>query len=351
MRWTDLRVGTTCNQACRFCDQSDLAGDGGDDAVIEAMRALPHRDGLCLAGGEITLRPGLPMLLRTARQLGFRKLAVQTNGQILATPGAARALSEAGLDAVTLALHGTTAAVHDWHTATPGSFRRVIAAAKQAIAAGLAVRIGVVVTRANSGQLAGMVDLGHAVGAGSMRMVLCREEGAAQLAARMLAPRWSVAAEALVPAAERARQHGLDLELAGLPPCLAGDLRPLLADGPSVRQADRAYVAGAVTREAPAYPAPCQGCALAPSCPGVEAAYLRRWGPAELRPVGAPSPEGAEIVLSTAAGATSRTLRQQLVQAQARGARVVRLVEPLPDLAGLVRDAERLGLTVVRAPS
>ncbi len=351
MRWTDLRVGTACNQACRFCDQVGLAGDADHDAVIAAMQALPHREGLVLAGGEITLRPGLPMLLRAARQLGFRKLALQTNGQILAAPGAARALSEAGLDAVALALHGTTAAVHDWHTATPGSFRRVVAAAKQAIAAGLAVRVGVVVTRANSAQLAGMVDLAHAVGAGSMRMVLCREEGAALTEARMLAPRWSAAAEALVPAAERARHHGLDLELAGLPPCLAGELRPLLADGPTVREADRVYVAGAVTREARAYPAPCDGCSLRASCPGVEAAYLRRWGHGELRPVGAVHAEGVEIVLSTAAGATSRTLRQQMVQAQARGARVARLVEPLPDVAGLIRDAERLGLTVIRAPS
>ncbi len=349
MRWTDLRVGTACNQACRFCDQEGLAGDGDDAAAIEAMRALPHREGLCLAGGEITLRRGLPALLRAARELGFRKLAIQSNGQILAAPGAARALREAGLTDVAIALHGATAAVHDWHTATPGSFRRVVAAARQAVAAGLPVRVGVVVTRANAMQLGALADLAHGRGASSIRMVLCREEGAAVADARMLVPRWSVAAEALIPAAERASQHGLDLEVAGLPPCLAGELRPLLADGPSVHQADRVYVAGEVAREARAYPAPCHGCALRASCPGVDAAYLRRWGAGELRPVGAAAPGPAEVVLTTAAGATSRTLRQQMVHAQARGARIARLVEPLPDVAGLVRDAERLGLAVVRS--
>ncbi len=87
LRWTDLRLGTACNLACRFCDQAGLRGEADTAAALAALAALPHREGVVLAGGELTTRPDLLELVRGARALGFQRVALQTNGQVLAAAG------------------------------------------------------------------------------------------------------------------------------------------------------------------------------------------------------------------------------------------------------------------------
>ncbi len=76
LRWTDLRLGTACNLACRFCDQAGLRGEADTAAALAALAALPHREGVVLAGGELTTRPDLLELVRGARALGFQRVAL-----------------------------------------------------------------------------------------------------------------------------------------------------------------------------------------------------------------------------------------------------------------------------------
>jgi MoaA/NifB/PqqE/SkfB family radical SAM enzyme len=355
MRWTDLRTGFACNHACRFCDQADLRAAGGeaDTTTLKAtIDRLPHREALLLAGGEVTLRNDVLEIVAHARRAGFQRVALQSNGSVLASAGAAPALRAAGLTDVALALHGPTPAVHDWLTGVPGSFKRVVAAARRCVAAGLGLRVNTVVTRTGAPVLAETIGLAAALGARSIRVHVGREEGAAANDARMLLPRWELVAEAVRAAAERARVGGVELEVLGLPPCVAPDLLALLGDRRDSVAPDRAAALAAPPPSARIWPAPCASCTLHAICPGVDAAYVRRWGTEELRPQGPQPPAPEEALLVVGAGDNSRTLRQRLVKLHGAGARSVRFVgRPIDEeLPGLLRECERLGLGVHTTP-
>ena len=88
-----------CNFRCPFCHNGELLG--GDFPPLmedsELLAFLAKRqgilDGVCVTGGEPTLHPGLPDLLRKIKALGFL-VKLDTNGS---RPGVLRALVEEGL--------------------------------------------------------------------------------------------------------------------------------------------------------------------------------------------------------------------------------------------------------------
>ena len=74
-----------CNFRCPFCHNSQLL-DGNVEEVMSAdnlMTFLNGRrgilDGVCVTGGEPTLQPQLPQLLRSIKEMGFR-VKLDTNG-------------------------------------------------------------------------------------------------------------------------------------------------------------------------------------------------------------------------------------------------------------------------------
>ena len=88
-----------CNFRCPFCHNSELL-DGTAPAVMddEALLAFLKKrvgllDGVCITGGEPTLCPELPDLLRRIRALGYA-VKLDTNGY---RPDVLRALVEEGL--------------------------------------------------------------------------------------------------------------------------------------------------------------------------------------------------------------------------------------------------------------
>lgn len=355
MRWTDVRVGYRCNQRCRFCDLAarvEAAGAGvqpdPDTAAVAAvLGAIPHREGVVLAGGEVTVRADLPALVETAKSLGFRRIALQTNGQVLAAPGAAAHLRRLGLTDLAVALHSPEAAVHDWLTGSPGAFRRATAAIRAARAAGLAARLHAVVTRTTTPQASALVALAARLGVSAVRFSACREDGAAAGEARMLAPRLSAMAEAVAEALEVARLAGVELETVGLPLCQHPELRIHAADRRDAPQPERGFVGPEEPRRTNVYTNACVMCRLRDVCPGVEAAYVARWGDAELQPPGG-RPAAAEPARVVLAAGSTRMLRQTLVRVQALGVRRVHLEGPAdhPDRGALERECERLGLVV-----
>lgn len=348
MRWTDVRTGYSCNQQCRFCDQGDArtaVGDADSAAVEAALSALPHRDGVVLAGGEITTRPELPAWIQSARKLGFRRIAVQTNGYVLAGKGAATYLREQGLTDVVLALHAPEADTHDWLTASPGSFRRAIAAARACVKVGLRVRLTTVVCRTNAPLLPAMVRIANELGATSLRFTMCREQGAAVPNARMLVPRFDLAGPEVSAALELSRSLAVDADVVGLPLCFLGEHRVSAGDRNDVPQPDRAGIAE--VRRNSVYLENCTGCKLRNACPGVDAQYAARYGGDELRPVGVPviaAPESVQLeLMSGEEPRSTRILRQSLVKLRATGAGKLTLVGDHPEIGLVRKEAERLG--------
>lgn len=117
-----------CNFRCPFCHNASLVlSDRTDDTVMpeeELFDFLTRRrgilEGVCVTGGEPTLRPDLPAFLARVRDMGYA-VKLDTNGY---RPDVLRAVAEAGLvDYVamdvknSLARYGETVGITHFDTA------------------------------------------------------------------------------------------------------------------------------------------------------------------------------------------------------------------------------------------
>ena len=87
-----------CNFRCPYCHNAELLGDGDEVMTVAGLLAFLQKrqgilEGVCITGGEPTLHPELPALLREVRALGYA-VKLDTNGY---QPEVLGALLNAGL--------------------------------------------------------------------------------------------------------------------------------------------------------------------------------------------------------------------------------------------------------------
>lgn len=124
-----IPVGSACQNRCRFCiDGAHQGVSGPDDEAIRRMleenRGLPE---VLFSRFEPTLNPGLVRWAGWARELGYTKISLISNGRRLRRPGFAARLAEAGISSFVVSLHGHRPEVHDRLTGRPGSFAQTVA--------------------------------------------------------------------------------------------------------------------------------------------------------------------------------------------------------------------------------
>ena len=91
----ELDITTACNRKCPGCPSvsSPFSRELNGDFIRHLFSLIGGRTkGLLLTGGEPTLSPIFPEVLRWARQSGFEEIAVVTNGSFLTEEKVARAL-------------------------------------------------------------------------------------------------------------------------------------------------------------------------------------------------------------------------------------------------------------------
>jgi len=141
VRNVDVNIGKACNLRCRFCSNGDPLPEElrwADPGVVEAelrMRRREGADSIGFLGGEPTLYPHLERIVRTARALGYGRVALCTNGTRLADPALLDRLLEAGVTRVAVSIHSHTRSVEDHITRRPGSFERKVAALRNLVSA------------------------------------------------------------------------------------------------------------------------------------------------------------------------------------------------------------------------
>ncbi len=124
----EVNVGKACNNRCVFCldglpkreDRSFLPL-ADMKAEITRWYGEGHRS-LGFLGGEPSTYPGLTESIAHARDLGFTRIAIATNGTRLRKAAFVDRLIDAGLTRVTVSSHGHTAELEDRLTRVPGNF-------------------------------------------------------------------------------------------------------------------------------------------------------------------------------------------------------------------------------------
>lgn len=348
MRWVNVRVGWTR----RRHGDDGLPTSLATEAVVAAFGN--GGEGLWMEGGEIANRPDCLSLVATARSRGFRRIGLTTNGHACSAPNAALRLAKAGATHARVAVHGSTADVHEWIVGQKGAFRHAVNGARAMVRARIHTRIDCVVTRTNMAQLPEIVALAGAIGS-SFGMRVAVERARNDPSARSTVPRYSLAQPWVESAFARADELGVDTEITGMPLCFLSGYRARAADRTDTGPAPETVNHGG-TRPAPVFGPPCVACALQGACRGASSTYVTRWGWDEFPAAPAVSTDAGRETLTLRIDAideSSRSLRQRLVRAVTERStptsalRLTARASEHPDLRIVIREARRLGLTAI----
>lgn len=216
---SEVAITYRCNLKCTFCYAgcnctTNPVGDDREMSTSEIKGVLrtifeeAEVPSVSFTGGEATLRPDLPELVRFAAELGLRVNLI-TNGTKVTADRAER-LADAGLASAQVSLEGVTPQVHETVTTIKHSFRRTVAAVHRFKAAGIHVHTNTTINRDNLHECALMpafVKREFSNEKFSMNLVV--PTGSAALNER-LAVRYSEVSPHLRRIAAESRRHGVE---------------------------------------------------------------------------------------------------------------------------------------------
>lgn len=165
-----VRLTRLCNQRCTFClDAWNHNGTYVDTRqlfqYIELGKTLGS-ERLILSGGEPTIHPDYVKFIRHGRKVGYDWIQTVTNGMMFAYPEFTRKCLQAGLDEVTMSVHGHTARIQDRLCGVKGAFDKAIQGIRniKALSGGRTViNIDIVVNKQNIKTLRETIDFFRAM--------------------------------------------------------------------------------------------------------------------------------------------------------------------------------------------
>jgi len=179
----DLKVGGSCNNNCKFCAAADKR-DLGDKTTQHIKKDLRESkaDGTSIvvfSGGEATIRKDILEIVSFARDIGYERVHLQTNGRMLAYKNFCDELANAGVVQFSIALHGHIPALHDYLTQSPGAYNQVVQAIKNLKTRGLFVVTNTVITKPNYRFLPQITSLLISLGVEQIQLSFVHPMGAA----------------------------------------------------------------------------------------------------------------------------------------------------------------------------
>lgn len=284
---TLLRINGHCNMSCSFCFVDRTVPDYETtmlEAEIEQL-AAHSTDHLVLSGGEPTLHPDLPRMIRKAKILGFRTIEIQSNGVKAADLAYAKELADAGLNKITVSLHSVNPEKSDEITRLPRAFGKTIQAMQNFRQMGVLTQVAHVITKANYKELPTTVRFLRETfpeKEGHLSICFAIAQGISDLVFSWVIPTFTEIKpyfrEALDYALETGVGFGGMIGQGGYPPCmLDGEMKYYQGN------LDKVYRSEDHTEQF--YKAErCRECSFDPYCIGVRRDYVAHYGEAEIQP-------------------------------------------------------------------
>jgi MoaA/NifB/PqqE/SkfB family radical SAM enzyme len=154
-----FHILTRCNLRCRHCyinpeqHGKETLSSGTITSWLKALIDKTQASNLIFIGGEPTLHPDLPLLIRTARKIGYASITVDTNGfffnRIL------EKVTPEELDYFSVGLDGSCQDVND-RIRGHGSYDKCVAGIREALGKGFKVSLIYTVSRLNISDLKNM---------------------------------------------------------------------------------------------------------------------------------------------------------------------------------------------------
>lgn len=299
-----LKLLDACQNRCLFCaeasSEDSRLSPADARALLERMRSA-GADSLVFSGGEPTGHRGLEGLIAHAKDLGYTRIAVFSNGRRLRDDRYTDALASAGLDAALISVHGPDARTHESVVGAGNAFEETLQGIDNLLSHGIDVLINTVVSTVNFQRLEDHVDFIATRFSGRVRLQLSDLFPTTRV---LRNPELHVSYRELKPWLGKALIRATCLSL----PCCTSlyplcVLDPFFMDALELREEDReTLVAGdgcGPTRRKPEfefhryYLGVCRNCSLRRVCPGIPKSYRMNETDREVfRPFAHLEPEG-----------------------------------------------------------
>lgn len=177
-----LEITSKCNLECVHCYSESSPRESllGQMTTEDWLRVLTEAAALgCrqvqFIGGEPTLHPNLKELISFAASSGFSFIEIFTNATVLED----RLIANIKTNGANIAtsFYSDEPAVHDSITHHPGSFDRTVSNIKKLVDAGISVRVGIIETVANAGQVDRAKVFLESIGVTEIRLDAQRQVG------------------------------------------------------------------------------------------------------------------------------------------------------------------------------
>jgi len=192
----DIKTGWNCNNRCLFCVQGNKRAQYPTKDTAEVFKLLEEgrrdADSIVFTGGEVTIRQDLMEIVAYAKSLGYRSIQIQTNGRMLAYKKICEDLINAGATEFSPALHGHTAALHDYLVHAPGAFKQTVRAIANLKELGQYVLTNSVICRANYRHLPELATLLTSLGVDQYQFAFVHPLGTAAELFTSIVPRMSL---------------------------------------------------------------------------------------------------------------------------------------------------------------
>ncbi|HEY3452711.1 MAG TPA: radical SAM protein [Myxococcales bacterium] len=160
----EIAVTYACQNRCAFCYAASPYREGehrvmtaGEvKTVMDKIMNEAHVPSLSFTGGEATLRPDLPELVRHGADLGLRVNLI-TNGVRPGDLDYAKTLVDAGLASAQVSIEATEAGLHDLLVGRKGSFEATIAGVRNFRKLGIHVHTNSTLCKANLDRAADLI--------------------------------------------------------------------------------------------------------------------------------------------------------------------------------------------------
>ncbi len=124
-------LGFSCNNNCIMCTTKPKEKNYKDRTTQEILDDLQKgiKQGFRrveFTGGEPTIRKDILDLIKSAKDLGYKDIALSTNGRMLSYNDFAEELIKNGVRRINFSLYGHNAKIHNAVTRTPNAFEQTI---------------------------------------------------------------------------------------------------------------------------------------------------------------------------------------------------------------------------------
>jgi cyclic pyranopterin phosphate synthase len=230
----DVKCGFLCNNRCVFCVQGNKRETYGDLPTERILASLAQSradaDQLVLTGGEPTIKKDFLLLVRKAKELGFRLIQIQTNGRMFASRAFCEETVAAGATDFSLALHGHTPGLHDYLTRTPDSFWQTVKGIRNLVEMEQTIGTNTVITRSNFRHLPALARFLVRLGVRQYQFAFVHALGTAAENFRSVVPRYALIEPYVKQGLDPGIAAGVTVMTEAIPYCFMSNYEEYIAE-------------------------------------------------------------------------------------------------------------------------